>query len=90
MLTEPAACATDGRWKLVRDTLGERAYDLARDRNGVAALPVDRLPGEVRSRLAAALDEPTVMPAAAPLPPTESADVDLEALEAQLKLLGYL
>ena len=90
MLSEPAAAATDGLWKLVRDSRGERGYDLTRDPRGVAPLDVESLPPAVRGRLGAALDGATRAAPPAPAPPTQAADVDLDELEAQLKLLGYL
>jgi arylsulfatase A-like enzyme len=90
MLTTPAAAATDGRWKLVQDGAGERAYDLDSDRLGVLAVPVDRVPGPVLTRLRAALTSsvPQAPPTTGTATPND--DVDTEELEAQLRLLGYL
>ncbi|MCU1601993.1 MAG: sulfatase, partial [Frankiales bacterium] len=91
MLSDPAAAASDGRWKVVRDTLGERAYDLGSDPNGTTAQPVSHVPEATRSVLLQAISDAEKVDTA-PVPETgvNTDDVDVEGLEAQLKLLGYL
>jgi arylsulfatase A-like enzyme len=91
MLSDPASAATDGRWKVVRDTLGERAYDVSADPLGIAPLPLTAVPEAPRRALLDAVDA-AASGTATPLDstPVGTTDVDVEQLEAQLRLLGYL
>jgi arylsulfatase A-like enzyme len=92
MLTEPATTATDGVWKVVRDWRGECGYDLRADPLGLRPLPVDQLPEGPRRQLQSAVaSAAATTPSASSVPGAEpTADVDVEELEAQLRLLGYL
>ena len=93
MLSDPATAATDGRWKVVRDTLGERAYDLTADPLGRSPLAVDAVPDDARRALTAAVDAAARQSAATvtvgPVG-TADTDVDVAEIEAQMRLLGYL
>jgi arylsulfatase A-like enzyme len=92
-LTASMASATDGRFKLLRGSdEEERLYDLGAD-------PDERSPlassdaGDVRDKLAAALDRAAFASSAAAVsgapPPVRDAE-ELAKIERQMKLLGYL
>jgi hypothetical protein len=92
MLTEPATTANDGTWKVVRDWRGDLAFDLRTDPLGLRPVDLAGLPAPARRALLSAVDAAaaetppaTQAPGAAP-----TADVDVDELEAQLRLLGYL
>lgn len=90
LFCEPQTCATDGRRKLLRWGEDEVAYDLVRD-------PLERQPlaadDPAFADLRATLRSPEVR-AEGPLqvsqPDPAPDDAETQALEAQMRLLGYL
>lgn len=92
-LTEGFTCATDGRCKLVIDGDGNEAlYDLEADPEALAPLRAHGANEHMlvlRSALERAAAPATAAPAAASPADGPTAD-ELEALERQMKLLGYM
>jgi arylsulfatase A-like enzyme len=93
-LSRSLTAASDTRWKLVVEHDGvEQVYDLANDPLEQRPLSTDGAPPDTVAKLRKAVDAaltgvppaPTDAPAG---PPTE--ETDLEALEEQMRLLGYL
>jgi arylsulfatase A-like enzyme len=88
-------CATDGRWKLVRDPAGERVYDLEADpgeRNPIE--PGTAEPGTV-AKLRRAVDRAEGASSRVPVPPPgdqtpEAGSAEATELEERMRLLGYL
>jgi arylsulfatase A-like enzyme len=98
-LTASVSVATDGAIKLVTDARGaERFYDLHADPHERAPLAAGAVLSEIAAKLRRALGhEPTAAPSEAPPPPSDPAPPsasasakELEALEQQMKLLGYM
>jgi arylsulfatase A-like enzyme len=88
-LGSPISCATDGRFKLVRDTDTIRLHDLTEDpfesRDVAAAHPHDA------ARLRAALDEADIRREPHDRPHVRvKSDTSTTDLEERLRLLGYL
>lgn len=89
-LTAAFTAATDGARKLVIGDRGEQRYDLIGDPGERRPLPTD---ASGFDGLRAALSDGRSAPAAAPSPPLPDATAsaaDLEELEQQMKLLGYM
>jgi arylsulfatase A-like enzyme len=90
-IADPMTCATDGRYKLVRDGEGERLYDLETDPAETAPLPPhgDGFPSALAGSLRSAIDDVDAMvPTVADATPgggNESAE-----LEERLRALGYI
>jgi arylsulfatase A-like enzyme len=92
-LTASFTAVTDGRRKLVRRNQDElRLYDLERDPDELA--PLDQaLTGKEFGALAATLEHPALgsaSPVAAAGHRVEASAEELEALQQQMRLLGYL
>jgi arylsulfatase A-like enzyme len=91
-MTTPLRCATDGRFKLVRQGDREMLVDVVADPLELTPLASDAQPPDaLLSRLRAALDrsEANTLPA----PPPQAAELAPEAvanMDAQLRLLGYI
>ena len=93
--TTPMTCATDGRFKLLRDGHLEQLYDLRADPLEAAPLTepaaISALAGDALAPLRAALDRPAErMEPPVVVPPAPPAADEQEALERQMRLLGYL
>lgn len=85
-------CATDGRFKLQRRGDREELYDLREDPLELDPRPAGSANGSLEA-LRAALDHPGVVavrPAERRVAAAEASDEDVEKLEAQMRLLGYL
>ena len=93
-LARSLTAATDTRWKLVVEhDGGEVVYDLGSDPLEQRPLPADAAPADTLARLRKAVESALTGVAPAPThaptgPPAEQTDV--EALEEQMRLLGYL
>ncbi|MEX2195983.1 MAG: sulfatase-like hydrolase/transferase [Thermoleophilaceae bacterium] len=89
-LTTPLTAATDGRLKLLRRGVNEELYDLAADPLELDPLAAVGHDGAV-DRLRAALEHPAVIAERPPeSTPTDVPADEMEQLEAQMRLLGYL
>ncbi len=91
-IADPMSCATDGRWKLVRDRTGERLYDIGADPSESAPLPPDghgAPPGLVASMRLAIEDIDAMVPAQAEAGEGDT-DAESAALEERLRALGYI
>ena len=93
-LARSLTVASDTRWKLVVEHDGaEQVFDLDSDPLEQRPLPVDAAPADTVAKLRKAVDAALTgvppAPTHAPTgPPAE--ETDLEALEEQMRLLGYL
>jgi arylsulfatase A-like enzyme len=90
-IADPMSCATDGRYKLVRNGHGEYFYDLQADPGETAGVAADdpATPAATVARMRAAIDDLDAMvpaQAVAPTPP----DAEAAALEERLRTLGYI
>jgi hypothetical protein len=96
-ITTDFACATDGRYKLIRrepaGSIQEEVLDLRSDPLEAHPLGVDSVPDpDVIERLRAAL-EASVEGGVAPAPPDDAVEIppeEREALEQRMQLLGYM
>lgn len=91
-IADPMTCATNGRYKLVRDGGGDRLYDLESDPAEIAPLSSQQegFPPTVATSLRAAIDEVEAMvPAVTAGAPASGGDESAE-LEERLRELGYI
>jgi arylsulfatase A-like enzyme len=88
------SCATDGRLKLVLRNDAELLYDIVDDPQETTPLDIDEADDAVPTlRDAAARSHATTGPAVSPSPaatPATASPEELEQLERQMKLLGYM
>ena len=88
-LASPISCASDGRFKLVKDAGALRLHDL--DDDPLEANDVARRHPDVMGRLQAVLDEADrLQHPREPSSPSEDSPPASPDLEARLRLLGYL
>ena len=90
-LVTPLTSATDGRLKLVRRGEREEYYDLASDPLESNPLDAAAANGSLDA-LRSALEHPATLAVRAPEAPAaaDASDEDVDKLEAQMRLLGYL
>jgi arylsulfatase A-like enzyme len=92
LIARPMDCATDGRWKVVRDPDGDHVYDLVGDPLEAAPVPAGAVPAEAGGSVAAltaALDAAERRVPAPPATAVPAPDAD-DDLEARMRELGYL
>jgi hypothetical protein len=98
LLSTPQTCAVAGGLKLLRRGRTEEVFDLRADPLEAEPQSPDRIAGDGRAaelaRLREALDHPAVTARADSSPPADAGDAasqeELDAIEARMKLLGYM